>query len=75
MTDREGEVLVFTEFVADWFHLKDPERSERMLDWRLEVLEGQPLSVDWAAEDRARFERYMEQQHRGLWRKYHQHIA
>jgi hypothetical protein len=27
------------------------------------------------AEDRARFERYMEQQHGGLWRKYHQHIA
>jgi hypothetical protein len=72
--EREEKIRRFTAYVADYLELPQSERSQRLLEWRGVMLEGQPLQIDWDAEERARFERWMEERHGDIYREYREFV-
>jgi hypothetical protein len=72
--EREEQIRRFTEYVADYLELPEPERSQRLLGWRQVMREGQPLPIDWDAEERAKFDRWMEKRHGDAYREYRKFV-
>lgn len=67
---REQMIRVYTEYIANWFALVEPERSQRLAEWRETMREGKPLEPLWDQENRLKFERQMEQKYGDVWLEY-----